>query len=117
MDFRKKKQKNVDGGKTNITSPGCASWVNLTLPTASSNGSLNITSSVEVTNVSVDVGQFVKNPLAGVHTFVADGATGSGTSDVMIIPDTITTFDVTAATNVAGATSSYAVQLNTTGFT
>ncbi|RLF47308.1 MAG: hypothetical protein DRN20_06110, partial [Thermoplasmata archaeon] len=60
--------------------------VNLTLPTETKNGSLNISlpSAFRLTNVTVSLGAFVRNPKkAGNYTFVADGKTAT----VTINPD------------------------------
>ena len=60
--------------------------INLTLPTETKNGSLNISlpSGKQLTNVTVSLGAFVRNPKkAGNYTFVADGKTAT----VTIKPD------------------------------
>lgn len=65
----------TEGGIISITSPLSGNEkVNLTLPTASAAGKLNITVLTTITNVTVTVNQFVKNPMApGDYVFYAEG--------------------------------------------
>ncbi|CAD6493836.1 MAG: Bacterial Ig-like domain (group 2) [Candidatus Argoarchaeum ethanivorans] len=66
------------GGGVNVTSPWLGgSYAKLTLPTATANGSLNVSlpGSMKLTNITLNMsGQFMKNPTtAGNYTFDADG--------------------------------------------
>lgn len=66
------------GATTSIsrTFMGYSAHVTLTLPTDSTDGSLNISvpSGLNITNGSIAIGQFVTNPaIAGDYVFIADG--------------------------------------------
>lgn len=82
------------GGKTVIPSPFGTTHpdvINLTLPTDSLDGSLNISlpASINLTNATINVRQFVKNPSApGNYTFTAkaDGEPAGETETVVIKP-------------------------------
>jgi len=74
------------GGLTTILSPWTqAPFAKLRLPTAVADGSLNITmpTPAKLLNVTVTIGQFVRNPrVAGNYTFTANGVS----ANVSIIP-------------------------------
>ena len=74
------------GGGVDISSPWSGgSYANLTLPTASINGSLNVSVPLNITNATIDVQQYVKNPTtAGDYEFVADGV--SETVHIAAVP-------------------------------
>jgi len=69
---------NIDynpGGGVDISSPWLGgSYANLTLPTAAISGSLNVSIPLNITNATIDVQQYVKNPTTpDDYIFEADG--------------------------------------------
>ena len=86
------------GGGANIPSPWDPSgppYANLTLPIGTTSGSLNISmpGSVTITNVTVSIGEFVKNPAdADDYDFVAraDGEAVGVTETVTVTPGVVT---------------------------
>ncbi len=71
----------TEGGTTSIKSPFGTTHqerANLTLPTDTAGGYLNITGLPDnITNVTVSISKYVKNPSAGDYEFVADGEPGT----------------------------------------
>jgi len=109
------------GGTTSLshTHKGYYACVNLTLPTGSTDGSLNITVPAElnITNGSIAIEQFVRNPVdAGDYNFVAraDGEQEGKVATVVI--GKVTNFTITPETGIANAISAYTATVNTTGF-
>lgn len=65
-----------EGASTVINSPlgSKPEMMNLTLPTASADGSLKLYGLPdELTNITLTIGPFVKNPAAGIYNFTAEG--------------------------------------------
>jgi uncharacterized membrane protein/tRNA(Leu) C34 or U34 (ribose-2'-O)-methylase TrmL len=108
---------NYTAGETTSISrtyKGYSAAVNLTLPTGSSNGSLNISvpAVLNITNGSISIGRFVRNPaVEGDYLFTANGLLET----VHIVPPA-QWFTITPENNMAGATSAYIATVNTTGF-
>jgi len=107
-----------EGASTVINSPlgSKPEMMNLTLPTASESGSLKLYDLPdELTNITLTIGPFVKNPAAaGIYNFTAEGVKNAtvtitetpkvsiGSADVSNGTDVTVLINITSASNIGG---------------